>query len=275
MATRTARVDVHLTPDDARAALGADVLLGLTARPKQLPPKCFYDARGSALFEEITALPEYYPTRTEAALLARARRRDRGAARGDDAGRARARGRRRRPGCCSTRSPAPGRCAATCRSTSARPRCATALDALAARYPALGAARRGRRLHPPPGPAAREGHAARRDRGSAARRLPRRHDRQPRTARSGPRSSPGCGPRCGRASTCCSARRWSRTRPCWWRPTTTPRGSRPSSTATSSTCSTASCDADFARRRVRPRRAAGTRSRSGSRCGCARSARWR
>ena len=69
MTTRTARLDVHLTPDDARAALRADVLLGLTSRPRKLPPKYFYDARGSALFEEITALPEYFPTRTEAALL--------------------------------------------------------------------------------------------------------------------------------------------------------------------------------------------------------------
>ena len=69
MATRTARIDVHLTPADARAALRADVLLGLTSQPKQLPPKYFYDARGSVLFEEITALPEYFPTRTEAALL--------------------------------------------------------------------------------------------------------------------------------------------------------------------------------------------------------------
>ena len=69
MTTRTARVDVHLTPDDARAALCADLLLGLTSRPKQLPLKYFYDARGSRLFEEITTLPEYFPTRTEAALL--------------------------------------------------------------------------------------------------------------------------------------------------------------------------------------------------------------
>jgi L-histidine N-alpha-methyltransferase len=68
--TSTARIDVHLTPADAHAALRADVLLGLTTRPKELPPKYFYDARGSALFERITALPEYYPTRTEAALLA-------------------------------------------------------------------------------------------------------------------------------------------------------------------------------------------------------------
>jgi L-histidine N-alpha-methyltransferase len=70
MSIRTARIDVHLTAAEARAALRADVLRGLTAQPKHLPPKYFYDARGSALFEEITALPEYYPTRTEAALLA-------------------------------------------------------------------------------------------------------------------------------------------------------------------------------------------------------------
>jgi L-histidine N-alpha-methyltransferase len=70
VSVRTTRIDVHLTAEDARAALRTDVLLGLTARPKQLPPKYFYDARGSALFERITALPEYFPTRTEAALLA-------------------------------------------------------------------------------------------------------------------------------------------------------------------------------------------------------------
>jgi dimethylhistidine N-methyltransferase len=47
----------------------ADVVAGLTAKPKQLPPKYFYDAVGSALFEQITRLPEYYPTRCELALL--------------------------------------------------------------------------------------------------------------------------------------------------------------------------------------------------------------
>jgi len=47
----------------------ADVVAGLTAKPKQLPPKYFYDALGSALFEQITRLPEYYPTRCELALL--------------------------------------------------------------------------------------------------------------------------------------------------------------------------------------------------------------
>lgn len=48
----------------------ADVLSGLSATPKAVPPKHFYDKVGSHLFEAITELPEYYPTRTEAALLA-------------------------------------------------------------------------------------------------------------------------------------------------------------------------------------------------------------
>ncbi len=47
----------------------ADVLAGLSAKPKRLPPKYFYDLAGSALFERITQLPEYYPTRCELALL--------------------------------------------------------------------------------------------------------------------------------------------------------------------------------------------------------------
>ncbi|AVZ76662.1 L-histidine N(alpha)-methyltransferase [Streptomyces lunaelactis] len=57
-------------PEDAtEAALRADVLHGLTRTPKALPPKWFYDARGSELFEEITRLPEYYPTRAEREIL--------------------------------------------------------------------------------------------------------------------------------------------------------------------------------------------------------------
>jgi L-histidine Nalpha-methyltransferase len=47
----------------------ADVIAGLTSTPKRLPPKYFYDAAGSALFERITRLPEYYPTRSELELL--------------------------------------------------------------------------------------------------------------------------------------------------------------------------------------------------------------
>ncbi|MYZ40434.1 L-histidine N(alpha)-methyltransferase [Streptomyces sp. MnatMP-M17] len=60
-------------PEDATgAALRADVLQGLTRTPntlKTLPPKWFYDSRGSELFEEITRLPEYYPTRAEREIL--------------------------------------------------------------------------------------------------------------------------------------------------------------------------------------------------------------
>jgi len=54
---------------DAAVALAEDVRSGLTARPKALPPKWFYDEVGSALFEEITRLDEYYPTRRERAIL--------------------------------------------------------------------------------------------------------------------------------------------------------------------------------------------------------------
>lgn len=65
---------LHVTrtlPEDATdAALRADVQHGLTANPKWLPPKWFYDARGSELFEQITELPEYYPTRAEREILA-------------------------------------------------------------------------------------------------------------------------------------------------------------------------------------------------------------
>lgn len=54
---------------DWRSALADDVRAGLTAKPKRLPPKYFYDARGSELFEHITRLPEYYLTRAETAIL--------------------------------------------------------------------------------------------------------------------------------------------------------------------------------------------------------------
>ncbi len=63
-------VQTLLAADFAAEALRADVARGLTSTPKSLPPKWFYDARGSALFEEITRLPEYYPTRAEAEILA-------------------------------------------------------------------------------------------------------------------------------------------------------------------------------------------------------------
>jgi len=61
-------VDVHLAVA-AERTLADDVLDGLTRPFKELPPKHFYDARGSELFERICAQPEYYPTRTETAIL--------------------------------------------------------------------------------------------------------------------------------------------------------------------------------------------------------------
>jgi L-histidine N-alpha-methyltransferase len=63
-------IDVHLEPGDYVEALRADVRRGLSATPKWLAPKWFYDDRGSKLFEAITRLPEYYPTRCERAILA-------------------------------------------------------------------------------------------------------------------------------------------------------------------------------------------------------------
>ncbi|MGK2936507.1 MAG: L-histidine N(alpha)-methyltransferase [Solirubrobacteraceae bacterium] len=61
-------VELHAAPE-TWTALAADVLEGLSTTPKTLPPKWFYDARGSELFDAICEQPEYYPTRREAALL--------------------------------------------------------------------------------------------------------------------------------------------------------------------------------------------------------------
>ena len=63
------RIDVRLTAETARRALLDEARRGLTAHPPELSPKWLYDARGSALFEEITQLPEYYPTRREREIL--------------------------------------------------------------------------------------------------------------------------------------------------------------------------------------------------------------
>lgn len=63
-------IDVQLTPAQLAEALAWDVRRGLTSSPKSLPPKWFYDERGSQLFDEITRLPEYYPTRREKQILA-------------------------------------------------------------------------------------------------------------------------------------------------------------------------------------------------------------
>ena len=67
--TEQIEIDVHLAANGG-ATMARDIRLGLTARPKELAPKYFYDERGSQLFEQITELPEYYPTRAERAILA-------------------------------------------------------------------------------------------------------------------------------------------------------------------------------------------------------------
>ena len=64
------QIEVHLR-DGALATIAEDVREGLSSNPKQLPPKYFYDERGSHLFEQITRLPEYYPTRVEQEILDR------------------------------------------------------------------------------------------------------------------------------------------------------------------------------------------------------------
>jgi L-histidine N-alpha-methyltransferase len=62
-------LDVHLTSAQIAAALARDVRIGLGSDPKWLPPKWFYDERGSDLFDQITRIPEYYPTRREKEIL--------------------------------------------------------------------------------------------------------------------------------------------------------------------------------------------------------------
>jgi L-histidine Nalpha-methyltransferase len=61
-------IEVHLKGDGA-ATMRRDVREGLSTEPKELAPKYFYDERGSQLFERITELPEYYPTRAERSIL--------------------------------------------------------------------------------------------------------------------------------------------------------------------------------------------------------------
>jgi len=67
-AAEAIEIEVHLRSDGG-LAMARDIRLGLTAKPKELAPKYFYDERGSQLFEEITELAEYYPTRAEREIL--------------------------------------------------------------------------------------------------------------------------------------------------------------------------------------------------------------
>jgi L-histidine N-alpha-methyltransferase len=75
-AVQTSPVEADLVIDDHRPMEGNDdsideILRGLTDQPRRIASKFFYDGRGSALFEQITRLPEYYPTRLEYSLLRR------------------------------------------------------------------------------------------------------------------------------------------------------------------------------------------------------------
>ena len=163
-------VSVLLEPGSASAALVQDVRRGLGSQPLTLPPKWLYDDEGSRLFDEITRLPEYYPTEAERAIL-----RDRAdeiaaAVRRDHPGRARQWHQRQDPAAARRvrrgRSPGPVRAGRRLRGHPARRRRADRRDVRRGD-------RRGdrRRLHAPPGPP-----AARRPQ---AGRVPRRHHRQP------------------------------------------------------------------------------------------------
>jgi L-histidine Nalpha-methyltransferase len=68
-AAQAIEIEVHIDRGGG-ARMAREVRLGLTAKPKELAPKYFYDERGSQLFERITGLPEYYPTRAEREILA-------------------------------------------------------------------------------------------------------------------------------------------------------------------------------------------------------------
>ena len=68
-ANERVRTRVLLRDGELADALRRDVLVGLTSKPKQLPPKWLYDERGSELFDAITELDEYYPTRREHQIL--------------------------------------------------------------------------------------------------------------------------------------------------------------------------------------------------------------
>src|SRR6266700_5199993 len=210
-------------------ALRADARTGLTAEPKSLPPKWFYDAQGSALFDKITELPEYYPTRAEREIL-----------RANAAEIAAQTGARTLIELGSGSSDKTRLLLDALRDAGTL-RCYVPVDVS---EPALAAA--GRRYRPSiPGstsapwcPTSRSGS------GSPLTVRPRRPGWSPSSAArsgtwnpgSGLPSWPGSGTSCGRVTSSCSAPTWSRTRPRWSPRTTTRPGSPPSSTRTCSRC---------------------------------------
>ena len=215
------------------SALRADVPRADRARRSALPPKWFYDARGSELFEQITRLPEYYPTRAERAILA-ARADEIAAITGAQTLVELGSGSSEKTRLLLDALRAPGHAGhvrAAGRRRSAR--CARPTAAIAADYPGLAVHGVVGDFTRAPGPAAR--------RWPPAGGVPRRHDRQPACRPSGPRSWPRCGPTC-EPRRLAAARHRPGEGPggAGRRPTTTRPGSPPSSTATCCACSTGS-----------------------------------
>ena len=208
-------IDVHLPPGGPLSGMAADVRAGLTKPFKELSPRYFYDERGSELFEAITELPEYYPTRAERAILERhAAAICATAAKPDDADRARLGLGEQDPR--APRRDGRGRLPRGIRAGGH-------LRADHARHRRGGCRRvRDRRARPRLRLRARPGaDPARR---AAGDRLPRRHDRE---LRAGPaRQLPGAGrePARARRITSCSAPTWSRAARRSRPPTTTPPG---------------------------------------------------
>ena len=187
---------------------------GLTATPKWLPPKWFYDARGSELFEDITRLEEYYPTRAEREILQRYA--------GEIASRSAAHtlvelgsgsSEKTRLLLDALRSNGTLRQFVPLDVSESALR--EAVEAIARDYPGLGHPRRRRGLHRAPLPHAR--------RGPPPRGVPRWHDRQPLPARAGHVPHRGSSRCWSPASGCCWAPTWSRTPRPSSAPTTTVR----------------------------------------------------
>ena len=115
----TLSMEVLLSEDDWAEHLRDETLLGLQQDPPSTPPVWFYDAVGSDLFDQITGLEEYYPTRAERAILAEFGNEIAGLSQANsliELGRVR----RIRLGSYCRRSPTAERCSATCRSTAVR-----------------------------------------------------------------------------------------------------------------------------------------------------------
>ena len=204
----------------------------------------------------ICELPEYYPTRTERAILDARGRRDRGRAPARPSWSSSAPAPRPRRACCSTPWRRPARCAATCRSTSPSSVVRDCAAALADEYPGLELARHRRRLRAPP---RRDPAAA--ARAAAHRRLPRRHDRQLHARQ--PAALPArAGARCSApATTCCSAPTSSRTSTSLEAAYDDSAGVTAEFNRNMLRVLNRELDADFAARAVRPRRVLRPRAR--------------